>query len=202
MIIRIHRIPRERIRVIHLASSIAVVPAAISLHERPYVLYVGQRGGYKNFAILKSAYERDPALHGQMDLLCFGGPPLVASEIPSNGRIRHLSGGDATLATLYRYALALVYPSLYEGFGIPPLEAWQYSCPVMHCGGGAILEVVGDAGVLLHAHDAETFGEGLGAALADAGLLRHVVERGHERRKRFSWQACAQAHLVAYESLM
>jgi glycosyltransferase involved in cell wall biosynthesis len=201
-LVRIHRIPRERIRVIHLASSIAEKPATQPLHDRPYLLHVGQRGGYKNFSVLKAAYERDPALYGQVDLLCFGGPPLAAAEIPANGRIRHLAGGDATLATLYRHAVALVYPSLYEGFGIPPLEAWQYSCPVMHCGGGAIPEVVGYAGILLDGHDADAFGAGLRAALADAGLLRQVVERGHERRKRYSWQACAKAHLAAYASLM
>ena len=201
-LMRLHGIPRERIRVIHLASSIAEEPAKRSLHDRPYLLHVGQRGWYKNFAILKSAYERDPALHSQVDLVCFGGPPLAASEIPANGRIRHLTGGDATLATLYRHAVALVYPSLYEGFGIPPLEAWQYGCPVMHCGGGAIPEVVGGAGLQLDGYDAEAFGTGLRAALADAGLLCQLVARGHERRKRYSWEACAAAHFAAYASLM
>lgn len=199
---RIHGVPRERIRVIHLASSIAKEPAAQPLHDRPYLLHVGQRGGYKNFSILKSAYERDPALHAQVDLLCFGGSPLAASEIPASGRIRHLSGGDGVLATLYRHAVALVYPSLYEGFGIPPLEAWQYGCPVFHCGGGAIPEVVGDAGLLLDGYDVEAFGAGLRAALANAGLLRQLVDLGHTRRKRYSWEACAEAHIAAYASLM
>lgn len=201
-LMRIHAIPQGRIRVIHHASSIFAKPAGFSLHDKPYLLFVGQRGGYKNFNILKSAYERDPSLYNHCDLLCFGGPPLVSAEIPVNGRIRHLSGNDVILATLYRHAVALVYPSLYEGFGIPSLEAWQYGCPVIHCGGGAIVEVVGDAGVQLDGHDIEAFGGRLKVVISDARLLSQMVARGHERRKLFSWRASAEAHLAAYASLM
>jgi glycosyltransferase involved in cell wall biosynthesis len=200
-LVRIHSIPRERIQVIHLASSIAEVPDANSLNTRPYLLHVGNRGGYKNFGILKAAYERDPAIYDHFDLLCFGGTPFSESEIPAHGRIRRLTGGDAILATLYKHAVALVYPSLYEGFGIPPLEAWQYGCPVIHCGGGAIPEVVGDAGLLLDGRDVEAFGAGLRRALTDTDMLQQLVARGYKRREQYSWERCAAAHLSAYESL-
>ena len=117
---------------------------------RPSLLYVGHRGGYKNFNTLLQAYGNSPVLR-EFELIAFGGSPL-----PPTSRKR----SDAWVSSSGRFesdpikswrsvtgAAAFVYPSKYEGFGIPPLEAMSHGCPVVCSNAGSIPEVVGDAGV-------------------------------------------------------
>lgn len=199
---RLHGIPAGKLHVIHLASSLPNPSGAGRPQARPYLLFVGHRASYKNWRLLRQAYETDPRLHRAYDLICFGGPPLTADEQPSCGRAARLVGNDQHLADLYRHAAALIYPSLYEGFGLPPLEAWQCSCPVFHCGGGSVEEVVGEAGIRLDGHDAGAFAEGLARALADPDALAGAVERGRVRLSLYSWERCAAAHAAVYASLL
>jgi glycosyltransferase involved in cell wall biosynthesis len=201
-LVRLHGVARDKVRVIHLASSLPNPSQEGPLYPRPYLLFVGLRASYKNWGLLRRAYESEPRLYRNYDLVCFGGPSILIDERPLQGRMVRLSGSDQTLSNLYRHAAGLVYPTLYEGFGLPPLEAWQCSCPVFHCGGGSVEEVVGEAGLRLHSQDAGAFASALADALFDRGRIAGLIAMGRSRLARYSWERCAAAHAEAYTSLL
>jgi glycosyltransferase involved in cell wall biosynthesis len=103
----------------------------------------------------------------------------------------------AELVSLYQRASALVFPSLYEGFGLPPVEAMACGCPVAASSAGSLPEVVGDAAILFDPHDPASIAAGALEALARADDLR---ARGLERATRFTWEATARAHDRVYEA--
>ena len=209
-LIRILGVPHEKTSVIHLGFSLRPTGARVDLPvRRPFLLYVGARGGYKNFASLLRAYAASGRLMKDFDLLAFGGSPINAKEaelirqlgIPPEN-LRQLQGGDDVLEGLSRRAAAFVYPSLYEGFGIPPLEAMSYDCPVVCSNASSIPEVVGDAAMLFDPHSTEVLGQALSAVLNDDGLRQELIEKGRARTKEFSWAKCAQQTTAVYEQVL
>ena len=104
--------------------------------NKPFLLYVGIRGGYKNFLGLLEAYAASPQLRTGYGLICFGGGAFNFDELKAmhelgldSSQVLQLGGSDQFLASLYARASVFICPSLYEGFGIPPLEAMSYDCP-------------------------------------------------------------------------
>lgn len=177
--------------------------------RRPFLLYVGKRGGYKNFEALLQAFAASPALRGAVDLVCFGGGGMTARErelmrrlsIPAE-QVRQVSGGDAVLATLYRSAIALVFPSLYEGFGIPPLEAMSFDCPVICSAVSSIPEVVGDAAEMFDPHEPEAMRMAIEHVVGDESLRQSLMARGRKRIEIFSWTRCARETLAVYNHVL
>lgn len=201
---------RAKTSVVHLGFSLTKQSAdSTRVSERPYVLFVGSRGGYKNFESLLHTYAANPALQHDYDLLAFGGGSLNAGEkallaklgIPFE-RVRHLSGDDSVLSDLYRKAALFVYPSRYEGFGIPPLEAMSFDCPVACSNTSSIPEVVGDAAEFFDPDSIESMGHAIERVLNDRPLRQALVARGRERIKLFSWERCAEQTLDVYRSLL
>ena len=105
---------------------------------------------------------------------------------------------DEELSALYRYAAVCVYPSLYEGFGMPPLEAMLCGTPVVASKASAIPEVVGDAALLFDPYSAKGIADAIVAVLTDASVARELVARGAARGRRFSWEQTARATLDAF----
>jgi glycosyltransferase involved in cell wall biosynthesis len=105
---------------------------------------------------------------------------------------------DDELAALYRLARVCVYASLYEGFGIPPLEAMMCGTPVVASNAASVPEVVGDAALLVDPYSVRDIADAVGRVLTDAGLARALVARGHDRARRFSWEATARRTLDAF----
>lgn len=177
--------------------------------ERPFLLYVGQRGRYKNFDGLLRAYAASPRLRQEFDLVCFGGPPLSSAERRRvhalglrEGSVQQQSGSDRLLAGHYRAASALIYPSLYEGFGIPPLEAMSLDCPVACSAVSSIPEVVGNAAALFDPHEVESIREAVERLVGDAALRQVLIRRGRQRVKAFSWARCAEQTLGVYRRVL
>ena len=176
--------------------------------RRPYLLFVGQRGGYKNFALLLEAVAGRPALAGTHDVVCFGGGTLTADE---RGRARalglaperlvQLGGDDRRLAGLYRDAAAFVYPSRMEGFGLPPLEAMACGCPVVSSTGGSLAEVVGEAAERFDADDAADLAAALERVVASPERAAALRALGAARVRRFTWDRCANETLALYRRL-
>jgi glycosyltransferase involved in cell wall biosynthesis len=109
---------------------------------------------------------------------------------------------DAELPLLYASAEALLYPSLYEGFGLPPLEAMASGCPVVAARGSSLTEVCGEAALLVDPHSGSEWKEAILKVCRDAALRRELSERGRERASRFSWDDCARKTLAVYERVL
>ncbi len=167
---------------------------------RSFMLFVGQRAGYKNFRLALQALESLPDL----ELHCVGGGDLQPEELAgisetTRARVRHLGFvDDEQLNVLYNHAFCLLYPSAYEGFGIPVLEAMQAGCPVVSVDCKAVMEVGGPA--LLVSQDASD-----PLALVDAirnleasGRRTELRNLGIARSRQFSWDKCFAQTLDVY----
>jgi glycosyltransferase involved in cell wall biosynthesis len=115
-------------------------------------------------------------------------------------RVRHLGFvSPQQLAGLYRAAEALVFPSLYEGFGAPPLEAMACGCPVATSVDGSLGEVCGDAAAVFDARSPESIAHVVDRLLCDGDLRQRLRARGLAWAKRFTWRMAAERHVAAYE---
>jgi len=157
----------------------------------PYLLYVGNRRPNKNLPRLLNAYCASGLRH-QVRLILTGHPDERLSgfirSLGLNGEIVFAgSCADAELSALYRGALALMYPSLYEGFGLPPLEAMACGTPVLTSNVCSIPEVVGDAAVMVNPLDVEEIANGIKRLVEDSDLRSQLQEKGLCRAKNFDW---------------
>jgi glycosyltransferase involved in cell wall biosynthesis len=206
--VRLCGIPRERVTVVHLANSLTAPPRARPPLDGPYILYVGQRVPHKNFMRLLAAYCQSTRVHAAFKLLCFGGGPetpeeqAVLSGHGCGGRMHHCTGNDELLASCYSHAAALVYPSLYEGFGLPLVEAMHYGCPVIASNAGSLPEVGADAGVYFDPSNTGEIMERMELVLFGDTLRATMIERGRRREKDFGWDACAAKTRAVYASLL
>lgn len=200
-----------KISVVHLGFTLTSQDKSVKAIKplRPFLLYVGSRGGYKNFEGLLKAYAASASLKSDFDLVCFGGGALNNDEKAliqqlgvSNDRVSQVSGNDALLAGYYQAASAFVYPSLYEGFGIPPLEAMSFDCPVVCSNVSSIPEVVGNAGEMFDPCDIDSIRAAIERVVSDSQLREVLVTRGRERIKLFSWERCAQETLDVYRKVL
>ena len=195
--------------VIYLGSSFEIQKPldAQAVFENPFFLYVGGRAGYKNFSFLLSAFTK-ACESNQFIRLKVAGAPLTTDE---RWRI-HLLGIDnrvevvvypdeQNLIDLYRSSLALLYPSLHEGFGIPPLEAMACRTLAITSNTASLPEVMGDAGIML---DPKKEADWVECILKSATPSAHrdlMIERGLERVRQFSWRRAVDQHLDVYRSL-
>jgi len=171
--------------------------------ERPFLLYVGHRMCYKNFGVLLEAYG-GWRQRKDVDLVVVGGKKWSAEERQQLARFAiaehvHAVGpvDDVTLARLYNQAVAYVCPSLYEGFGIPLLEAMACGCPVVSSRIPSSRELAGDCAVYFE----PTAVDGLVAALdtaVSAGRKSPRIAQGLQRAREYSWDATARLTLAAY----
>jgi len=177
-------------------------PASTS-GSRPFMLFVGQRGGYKNFELALHALQLLPDL----ELHCVGGGALQAKELAcvselTATRVRHLGFvDDEHLNGLYNQAHCLLYPSAYEGFGIPVLEAMRAGCPVVSIDCKAVVEVGAEA---LCVSDDDRDPAALARAVQrvdDADARARLRKLGLARSKQFGWDHCFEQTQSVYRSL-
>jgi len=210
-LIEILGIPEEKTSVVYLGSSfvtqkVAAKPVKV---EKPFILYVGFRGGHKNFEGLLRAYGHSSLLKNNFSIVCFGRGDFSTSELSlaeslhiSQDNILHLYGTDDMLAGLYTSAAAFVYPSLYEGFGISPLEAMSFGCPVVSANVSSLPEVVGDAAELFDPADDAEMCAAIERVVSTPERAQILVNRGYERAKQFSWEKCARETLNIYKNIL
>lgn len=201
-------VPHEKTSVVHLGFALTAddQPAEpVEPRQRPYLLFVGSRGGYKNFHHLLKAFAQSAVLHDNMQLVCFGGGGFKPAELQEIERlglgseaVAQVSGNDQLLAHHYRHARAFVYPSRYEGFGIPPLEAMSFDCPVACSNVSSIPEVVGDAAEMFDPDSLDSMVVALERVATDEPRRQALIEKGKARLQRFSWTACAEATQNVY----
>lgn len=208
-LLELFAVPEDKVSVIYLGFDRLTPMIPDAAGRQPYLLYVGQRGGYKNFERFVRAFAGSPWLCGNCSIVCFGGGTFSSDEKRlfaevrlSENQLIHRKGGDATLAGLYRGAASLVYPSLHEGFGIPPLEAMSLDCPVICSTTSSIPEVVGDAGEYCDPFDIESIRSSIERVMLSPERRSELIALGRSRCELFSWERCARETLDLYRRLL
>ena len=187
----------KKIKVIHLANSLNFEIREDALIEEPYILFVGNRGGYKNGELLIKAYAGSNMKNELMLVFMGGGAPTPKEKelIESYGIVDSVAfcfGDDRKLANLYKYAKLFIYPSSYEGFGIPLLEAMHYGTPVITARSSSMTEVAGEAAVYFRPDSLDSLIYAINKLAGNKELREKYKERGFEREKQFSWKKCAE----------
>ena len=208
-LVRLLGVDPSRTSVVHLGFSLTAQASTNPISRKPYLLYVGQRSGYKNFKKLLHAYASSVSLRKSFDLIAFGGGVFSSDEYAliqklglNKSQVIQYGGGDNILASLYKNAAIFVYPSLYEGFGIPPLEAMSFDCPVACSNTSSLPEVLGNAAVFFDPELFESIANTIELVLTDEVLAQSLVQRGRELIINFSWERCAQQTLDVYRRLV
>ena len=210
-LLRYFPINPDKIKVIPLGTTLGEVRVPVALQQpplaAPYLLFVGKRGLYKNFdqffRAVGPVFHRHPDLH----LICAGGGAFSPDEqvlfhaARLSDRIHYRPVTDASLVTMYRHALAFVFPSLNEGFGIPVLEAFSADCPVVMSNCSSLPEVGADAALYFDPEDDNSIAETIERVVSDEALRADLRRKGTERLMAFSCDKTAQQTLEVYQSL-
>ncbi len=173
---------------------------------REYILYVGVRGGYKDFDLMLNTFLRIHERYPDIYLICAGGGGFSSDEkraIKENGLENNViqeTFSDAGLNKAYSNALCFVYPSEYEGFGLPILEAFSNSCPVLLRRASCFPEVAGDAG--LYFDNEEELFDLVKKILDDPDIGKKLADAGQERLGLYSWEKTATKTYDFYQRIL
>lgn len=208
-LLNIYDIDPANVSTIHLgvAEVFTKVKNLKSPVSKPFILNVGQRGAYKNFDFLVDIYASEKVINQNFDLVTFGGRDFKLDErqrfrdLGIMEKIHWFGGNDLILRDLYNSASAFVFPSLYEGFGLPPIEAMRCDCPVICSNGGSIPEIVGDAGAYFDPKDPNSLKIALYDVLFNGDSKQLLIEKGRNRSNQLSWGKCAQETANVYRKL-
>jgi len=200
----------EKITVIPLGSSFAApLPSAVAKSQgRPYLLYVGLRGGVKNFSRFLRAFSQSTLFRSGFEIVAVGGGELTTEEKSLARRLRvescvhQVQADDQQLARLYSQAALFVYPSLYEGFGLPLVEAMRCGCPVACSHTGSMAEIAGDAARYFDPEDEGEMQTVMESIVQSIPLCQTLRQRGYEREKRFSWESCVARTAELYRLVL
>ena len=191
----------QRIHVIHNGVDDVFRNLSFEPSVTPFVLFVGQRAGYKNFNLALAAMTFLP----ELELHCVGGGPFSPYElnnVPDSvaKRVCHLGlVSDEELNVLYNRAICLVYPSGYEGFGIPVVEAMRAGCPVVSVDCKAVLEVGRDALTVVPELDPRAMADAILQTISSG--RQSLIHKGLAVAQRYSWDATHSQTLAVYRSL-
>ncbi len=210
-LINILKVSPDDIEVVHLASTIDKTmnynANYLQLPSR-YILYVGSRYYYKNFNNTLIAFKELVKNDDELFLICSGGGKFTEKEIKLfdennlSNKILHRPADDNSLATLYSNAILFIFPSLYEGFGIPALEAMNCDCPLALSNVSSLPEVGGDAAIYFNPNDPSDISRVLTNVIYNDSLRNDLIKKSKERRKEFSWYKTATETKKVYEKVL
>ncbi len=182
------------------------------LSHKPYILYVGSERRRKNLGRLFEAFAMLRQEFPELKLIKVGGPGrskrLRSESLKKLSSLRITEDVifvdrilERTLAYYYSSATLLAYPSLYEGFGLPPLEAMACGCPVVTADTSSLPEVVGEAGIMVNPYDTRSLVQAMRRVLTDDKLRDNMVRKGLEQSRKFSWEKAAELTLEVYNKV-
>lgn len=185
-----------RVHVAHLGVDAADFTPSTGPRD-PFVFYPAKAWPHKNHAALVAAMQIVRVGRPELSLVLTGGDMSSLGSLPDWVDVRGLVSGD-DLRDLYRRASVLAFPSRYEGFGLPLLEAMASGCPVAASDAGSIPEVVGDAAVLFDPESPDSIAAGILEAMDRSAEL---TARGLEHVHRFTWERCRDVHAAVYREV-
>lgn len=209
-IINMYNIEPKRIEVVYLANSLESASAydIDSTIENNYVLFVGNRRLYKNFDLFVEAIQPLLIKEKSLKVICAGGGSFTKSEqhflsnLKINNQVLQIPINDRKLSALYSKALFFIFPSMYEGFGIPVLEAFKNSCPVILSNTSSLPEVGGDAAVYIDPKNKEDILDKVESLVYNSQLRKNLIVKGKQQIQKFSWDKTVFHHENIYNSVI
>ena len=181
----------------------------INNYKKPFLLFVGARGRYKNFNNLVEAFAQSKTLYKDFDIVCFGGVEFSSDEINLLKKLKifdyvhkEKNNDDQTLLTLYKNAKCLVYPSSHEGLGLPPIEAMSLGCPTITSNHAAVMEGVGNASATFDPNNILQLKITLEENLYSDDKLKKLIKLGFLQSEKFSWEKCVEETLEIYKNTL
>jgi glycosyltransferase involved in cell wall biosynthesis len=207
------KIPPEKITVTYdgIDAHFQPGPSTQEKDAKPYILYVGNLHPRKNLVRLIEAFVLlKSKKHIPHSLKIVGQAAWLANDVFKTVRNRNLENAveftgyveQNRLVSLYQQASLTVYPSLYEGFGLPPMEAMACGCPVVTSNRTALPEVTGGKAVLVNPDSASDIARGISSVLDDRGLREQLIRTGPTQAVKFNWQHCAEQSVAAYNQAL
>lgn len=199
--------PKKVVLTYESADKVEAKPVKYTdLVNKKYIMYVGQQSAHKNLRRLMSAHQQLLKTMPELQLVFVGGinnyGELNKSWAKENNYKNIVFTGfapDAQLAWLYQHCQAYVFPSLMEGFGLPPLEAMHYDAPVVSSNATCMPEVLGDAAVYFDPKNVDEMAETIKKVLSDPALQKKLIKNGHKQLKKYSWKKMAEQTLELYK---
>lgn len=211
-IITVFGINPNQIRVIYLAGSSPLIKSPVGREPREdvpdrYLLYVGTRSGYKNFSGFIEAIVPLLRRDRKLFVVC-AGPPFSPPEskflqqLGVDNSVIWKKSDDATLLALYKNAMAFVFPSLYEGFGIPVIEAFEQGCPAILSNTSSLPEVGGSAAIYFSPTDRNAMCASVERVVGSSSLRDELRKLGKQRASEFSWSKTARETKEVYQEIL
>jgi glycosyltransferase involved in cell wall biosynthesis len=209
-LVDIFKVPEEKVHAIPLASSFENVQPhqpANTIDLKNYILFVGSRDAYKNFYFPAIALSEILRNDKELFLVCTGHEFSTKDlelfkNLEIENQVKHVYlKNDNELAWAYQHARLFIFPSLYEGFGLPLLEAFSMDCPVISSKGGSLQEVGGDAALYFNPKNLKEIQDVAYKALYDEQVRNELIAKGRHQLKKFSWDTCRAKTVDVYKSL-
>jgi glycosyltransferase involved in cell wall biosynthesis len=211
-LIRFYGVEPDRVRTIR--QGISLHPERSRQEDAPpdlpsrYILFVGTRTSYKNFYLFAEAMAALMAKDRELFLVCAGGGPLTDDEgrflkrLGIDGRTKQYGINDSSLCQLYKKAIAFVFPSLYEGFGLPVLEAFVCGCPAVLASASSLPELGGEAAAYFDPKNYDSMMDVMTKIVEDDDACRKMRNKGLDRAKQFSWDKTAEETKAVYKEIV
>ncbi len=209
-LLKFYEIPEYKISVIYLGCDSFDTSKTFSFgdYKNNYLLFVGKRGWYKNFNRFIQAFSHSKYLRDNFTILAFGGGEFTQSELSEfkdlkiEKNMKWMGGSDEKLAECYLNAAALIYPSLDEGFGLPPLEAMSLGCPVIASNQGSIPEICKEYIVYFDPYDLESIRETIEITMLSSDSTKKNIVAGKKYVENFTWASTINKTNLLYTELL
>jgi glycosyltransferase involved in cell wall biosynthesis len=196
-LIEYYNVDQEKVDVVHLASSILTGTQQNGLvinteSRKKYLLYIGSRASYKNFYFFVQALIPLFNADKELFLMCTGEEFteeefFFLSKLGIANKVKHVFVTEKNLAEVYLNSIAFVFPSLYEGFGMPILEAFACGCPVICSDSSSFPEIAGEAAIYFEPKSKQSIYQSISNLLNDDDLRKNMIIKGFKQLEKFSW---------------
>lgn len=207
-LIEMYNLPEDKISVVYHGRTLSdATEQSVENLPKHYILFVGDRNRYKNFERMAEAFSIVHHRYTDLQLVCTGRPFKkneleLFSRLGISDSVKQFFVNDRQLRYLYTHAECFVFPSLFEGFGFPVLEAFEARCPIVLSNTSSLPEIAGEAGLYFDPTNIDEISDRITAVLEDSQLRKTMVDKGIEVVKNFSWEKTAEQTAAVYRSLV